>query len=67
MKTGSENPDFGEALRAGGLYLDASALAKLYVTEPGSDVLDDALRGRGDLMVSDLAVTEVVSAFAYYP
>jgi predicted nucleic acid-binding protein len=48
----------------GPLYLDASALAKLYLPEPGSDALDAAIRGRSDLMVSDLAVTEIVSAIS---
>ena len=32
--------------------------------EPGSDALNRALKGRVDLLVSDLAVTEVVSALA---
>lgn len=44
------------------VYLDASALAKLYVDEPGSDDLEHALLGRRDLLVSDLAITEIVSA-----
>lgn len=64
VKTGSENPDSAEALRAGNLYLDASAATKLYVSEPESDALNQALRGRRDLILSDLAVTEVASAFA---
>jgi predicted nucleic acid-binding protein len=48
----------------GPLYLDASALAKLYLPEPGSDALDAAIRGRSDLIVSDLAITEIVSAIS---
>lgn len=48
----------------GPVYLDASALARLYFPEPGSDALDEALRGRRDLTVSDLAVTEVLAALA---
>jgi predicted nucleic acid-binding protein len=48
----------------GPLYLDASALAKLYLPEPGSDELDAAIHGRSDLMVSDLAITEIVSAIS---
>ena len=48
----------------GPLYLDASALARLYFPEPGSDALDRALRGRRDLTVSDLALTELVAGFA---
>lgn len=47
-----------------GIYVDASALAKLYLPEPESDVLDAFLRTRRDLMISDLAVTEVLSAVA---
>jgi uncharacterized protein len=47
-----------------GIYVDASALAKVYVPEPESDVLDAFLRGRRGLMISELAVTEVLSAVA---
>ena len=46
------------------VYLDASALAKLYVPETESDRLDAFLRGRRDLMISELAITEVLSAVA---
>jgi predicted nucleic acid-binding protein len=46
------------------LYLDASALVKLYLPEPGSDALDAAIRGRTDLLISDLAITEIVSAIS---
>jgi predicted nucleic acid-binding protein len=46
------------------LYLDTSALAKLYVAEADSDMLDAALSGRRDLLVSELAVTELTSAVA---
>jgi predicted nucleic acid-binding protein len=48
----------------GGVYLDSSALAKLYVAEPESDGLEAFLAGRTDLMVSDLCLTEVISAVA---
>ncbi len=48
----------------GPLYLDASALVKLYLTEPGSDEVNELVAGRQDLIVSDLAVTEVASAVA---
>jgi len=48
----------------GPLYLDASALVKLYLPEPGSDALDAALQGRSDLTTSDLAITEIVSAIS---
>lgn len=47
-----------------GIYVDSSALAKLYVPEPESDRLDGFLRGRRDLMISELALTEVLSAIA---
>lgn len=47
-----------------GIYLDSSALAKLYVPEAESEKLDRYLRGRRGLILSDLAVTEVVSAVA---
>jgi uncharacterized protein len=46
------------------VYLDTSALAKLYVQETGSDELDSALVGRRDLLVSELALTELTSAIA---
>lgn len=59
---GSTVPD---ALRAdAGIYLDSSALAKLYVPEPESDTLEAFLRGRRDLIISELAITEVLSAVA---
>jgi predicted nucleic acid-binding protein len=47
-----------------GVYLDSSALAKLYMPEPESDALDALLRGRRDLLISELAITEVMSAVA---
>ena len=43
------------------VYVDTSALAKLYVAEAESRLLERALIGRRDLLVSDLAVTELVS------
>jgi predicted nucleic acid-binding protein len=46
----------------GPLYLDASALAKLFLPEAESAALNRALAGRRDLLLSDLAVTETVSA-----
>ena len=45
-----------------GIYLDSSALAKLYVPEPESDRLEAFLRGRRDLLISELTITEVLSA-----
>jgi predicted nucleic acid-binding protein len=44
------------------IYLDASALAKIYIAEEGSEELEAALLGRRDLIVSDLAVSELTSA-----
>jgi uncharacterized protein len=46
------------------VYVDASALAKLYFHESDSDALNARLIERRDLVASDLAVTEVVSALA---
>ncbi len=46
------------------IYLDASAVAKIYIAEPDSEALESALVGRRDLVVSDLAVTELTSALA---
>jgi predicted nucleic acid-binding protein len=44
------------------LYVDSSALAKLYVPEGDSDEVDAYLRGKVGLMISELAITEVLSA-----
>lgn len=44
------------------IYLDASALVKLFVPEAGSDTLGRALAGLADVIVSDLALTEMASA-----
>jgi uncharacterized protein len=46
------------------VYIDASALAKLYVPEAESERLDAFLRHRVGLMISELAITEVLSAVA---
>jgi predicted nucleic acid-binding protein len=46
------------------VYLDTGALAKLYVPERWSDALEEALIGRRDVLVSELAVTELASAIA---
>ena len=62
MPTGSEA---GAPSRlVGPLYCDASALAKLFAPEAGSDELNELLVGRDDVLVSDLGMTEVVSALA---
>jgi predicted nucleic acid-binding protein len=44
------------------LYVDSSALAKLYVPERDSDEVDAYLRGKTGLMISELAISEVLSA-----
>lgn len=61
MKTGFSP---GAVKGASPVYLDASALAKVYLKEKDSDALESFLLGRTDLMVSDLGITEVVSAIA---
>jgi predicted nucleic acid-binding protein len=48
----------------GPVYCDSSALLKLYLTEPGSEEFNRTVEGRVDLVVSDLAVTEIVSALS---
>jgi predicted nucleic acid-binding protein len=48
----------------GPLYCDTSALLKLYLAEPGSAEVTCAVEGRDDLLVSDLAVTEIASALS---
>ena len=44
------------------VYLDASALVKLFAPEEGSDALNRALAGLTDVIVSDLALAEMASA-----
>lgn len=44
------------------LYLDASVLVKLFVPQPDSDALNAAMRGARDVVLSDLALTEMASA-----
>ncbi|MDP3768064.1 MAG: type II toxin-antitoxin system VapC family toxin [Dehalococcoidia bacterium] len=48
----------------GPVYCDTSALLRLYLPEPGSDEFNRMVEGREDLLVSDLAVTEVASALS---
>src|SRR5205823_7570719 len=48
----------------GPLYCDTSALLKLYLPERGSDEFNEVVEGRDDVLVSDLAVTEIISALA---
>ena len=44
------------------VYVDASAFVKLLVPEPESDDLNRALAGLTNVIVSDLALTEMASA-----
>lgn len=44
------------------IYLDASALVKLFVSESESEALNQALVGAEDVILSDLALTEMASA-----
>ena len=46
----------------GPLYCDTSALLKLYLPERGSDEFNEVVEDRDDVLVSDLAVTEFISA-----
>jgi predicted nucleic acid-binding protein len=48
----------------GPIYCDTSALLKLYLPEAGSDEFNEIVEGRDDVIVSDLAVTEIISAMA---
>jgi predicted nucleic acid-binding protein len=64
VKTVSDRISSANRDWTGPLYLDASALVKLYLPETGSDALDALLQGRCDLIVSDLAITEIVSAIS---
>ena len=61
MKTGSSDPRWPRTI-VGPVYLDASALAKLYLPEPESNELERVLQNRRDLVLSDLAITETISA-----
>ena len=54
----------GYAASGSGIYIDSSALAKLYVPEAESDRLNAFLRGRSDLLISELVITEVLSTIA---
>lgn len=49
-------------MSAGVLYVDASALVKLVVTEPETEALIALLSDRDDLVTSAVAVVEVVRA-----
>jgi uncharacterized protein len=46
------------------LFLDTSALVKLYIAEPGSERMRKAVSSGGPIAVSDLAFAEIHAAFA---
>ncbi len=64
MATVSERREARGPGLASPLYCDASALAKLFLPEPESDEVNALVAGRSDLLVADLALTEVASALA---
>jgi predicted nucleic acid-binding protein len=53
-----------KAIQRGPIYVDTSALVKVYLPEPRSDEVNAAVAGRVDLVVSDLVITEAVAALA---
>lgn len=46
------------------VYVDSSAIVKVYLPESDSDRVDRMLRGRTDLVISELVVTEIISSAA---
>jgi uncharacterized protein len=50
--------------RQSAIYIDSSALAKVYMPEAESARLDEFLQRRTDLIISELCITEVISAAA---
>jgi predicted nucleic acid-binding protein len=48
----------------GPVYVDSSALVKIFISEQESAEVQATLRGREDLFISDLVVTEVISSAA---
>ena len=48
----------------GPIYCYASALVKVYLREPDSREIDSLFAGRRDVIVSELAITEVISSIA---
>jgi predicted nucleic acid-binding protein len=52
------------ATLTGPVYCDTSALLKLYLPEPGSGEFNQLVESRDDVVVSDLVVTEAVSALS---
>ena len=63
-KNEAEERRSDSALSDLGVYIDSSALVKLYMPEPESELVDRFLRGRLDLVISELSITEVISAVA---
>jgi uncharacterized protein len=63
-KTGSRRSPADRPKPGDGVYLDSSALVKLYLPEKESETLDRFLVGRRDLVISELSITEVISALA---
>ncbi len=48
----------------GPIYIDSSALIKRYLPESGSDAVEQLIVGRTDLLISELVITEIVSALS---
>lgn len=63
-KSEPKKPPTGPPQQKTGVYIDSSALAKLYMPEAESGLLEGFLHGRRDLMISELSITEVISAAA---
>jgi predicted nucleic acid-binding protein len=61
-KIGSKTPPSERPRPGDGVYLDSSAFVKLCLPEPESESLDRFLVGRRDLVISELTITEVISA-----
>ena len=64
MRIESSGNKNSEELWVGSLYLDSSALLKIYFPEPDSEELEAALQGRNDLVISDLVITEIVTVLS---
>jgi uncharacterized protein len=47
------------------LFLDTSALVKLYVQETNSNIVEKAVAAASDVVVSQITLAEAVSAFHY--
>lgn len=62
MRTGSTGSKTLKRILPGPVYCDTSALVKLYLPESDSALLNRLVEGRRDLIISDLAITEIVSS-----